>query len=67
MTLKAAGLRKGRRKKISTAAGQNGTSTALNVKDLMQVKELANKLGGLDKLKDTIAVYEELQKIWYAV
>jgi|GEM_PF-4986126 len=67
MTLKAAGLRKGRRKKKAVAAVQNGKSTALNVKDLMQVKELAIKLGGLDKLKDTIAVYEELQKIWYAV
>ena len=67
MTLKAAGLRKGRRKKKATAAGQNGTSTSLNIDDLIQVKELAIKLGGLDKLKDTISVYEELQKIWYAV
>lgn len=66
-TLKAAGLRKGRRKKKAAAAAPNGQTTALNIKDLIQIRELASKLGGIDKLKDTIAVYEELQKIWYAV
>lgn len=67
MTLKAAGLRKGKRKKQVVAASRNGKSIALNIDDVIQVKDLAVRLGGLDKLKDTIAVYEELQKIWYAV
>jgi hypothetical protein len=67
MTLKAAGLRRGRRMRQATAAVTNGKSTTLNVADLIQVKELAIKLGGLERLKETIAVYEELQKIWYAV
>lgn len=68
MTLKAAGLRRGRRrKKQATTAVTNGKSTTLNVADLIQVKEMAIKLGGLKRLKETIAAYEELQKIWYAV
>ena len=67
MTLKAAGLRKGQRKKQQTAAVKNGKSTTLNVADLIQVKEVVIKLGGLERLKETIAVYEELQKIWFAV
>ena len=67
MTLKAAGLRKGRRKKKVVAASKNGKSAALNIEDLIKVKELAVQLGGIERLKETIAVYEELQRIWYAV
>jgi hypothetical protein len=67
MTLKAAGLRKGKRKKQVVAASRNGKSIALNIKDVIQVKNLAVQLGGLERLKETIAVYEELQRIWYAV
>ena len=67
MALKAAGLQKGKRKKQVVAASGNGKSIALNIEDIIQVKELAIKLGGLERLKETIAVYEELQRIWYAV
>lgn len=67
MTLKAAGLRKGSPTKKIVAASKNGKSVALNIEDLIKVKELAVQLGGVERLKETIAVYEELQKIWYAV
>jgi acyl-CoA synthetase (NDP forming) len=67
MTLKAAGLRKGSRTKKVVAASRNGKSVALNIEDLTKVKELAVQLGGIERLKETIAVYEELKKIWYAV
>ena len=73
MTLKAAGLRRGkRRKKVVTAvaakkASRNGKSQTINVNDLIQVRELAIKLGGIDNLKETVAALEELQAIWLGV
>jgi hypothetical protein len=70
LTLKAAGLRKGRRKPTAVAvtnASRNGKSQTYNVNDLIQVKELAIKLGGIDKLKETVAQFEQLRSIWYGV
>jgi hypothetical protein len=66
-TLKAAGLRRGRRKKKAGAAtvgkkvATNGRSHTLSIADLFQVRELVNKLGGADKLKDAVAVLERLR------
>lgn len=73
MTLKAAGLRRGRRRRrvVAVLATQkssgNGKSPPLNVNDLMQVRELATKIGGIDKLKESVAALEKLQSIWFGV
>jgi hypothetical protein len=73
MTLKAAGLRRGRRRKKVAAtvtakkASRNDKGQTINVNDLIQVRELAIKLGGMDKLKESLAALEELQAIWLGV
>jgi hypothetical protein len=73
MTLKAAGLRRGRRRKkavtavVAKKASRNDKGQTINVNDLIQVRELAIKLGGMDKLKESVAALEELQAIWYGV
>lgn len=60
--LKAAGLRRGRRRKKARAAvvPNNGLNHALNLDDLLQVKKLAVRLGGTDKVKQAVAVLERL-------
>ena len=73
MTLKAAGLRRGRRRKKAVTAvaakkaSRNDKGQTINVNDLIQVRELAIKLGGIDKLKESVAALEELQAIWLGV
>src|SRR5262245_34940955 len=51
-TLKAAGMRRGRRRKKEATAkevAKNGRSHALSIADLFKVRELATKLGGTSK------------------
>ena len=63
MTLKAAGLRRGRRKKKVVAAVAARTFTNghdFNIDDLMKVKTLANELGGIAKLKELAAALAKL-------
>jgi hypothetical protein len=73
LTLKAAGLRRGRRrKKVATAvaaqkSSRNGKSQTFNVNDLIQVRKLAAKIGGIEKLKESVAALEKLQSIWIGV
>ena len=73
MTLKAAGMRRRRRRRkvvmavAARQASRNGKSQAFNVDDLIQVRELAAKIGGLDKLKESVAALEKLQSIWFGV
>lgn len=73
MTLKAAGLRRGRRKKKVTAAiavqhpARNGKAQTLNIDHLVLVRELATKIGGIDRLKESVAALEKLQSIWLRV
>jgi len=38
-----------------------------NVNDFTQVRVLATKLGGIDKLKETLAALDKLQSIWFGV
>jgi len=73
MTLKAAGLRKGRRRKKSvTSVAQpkkngNVNGQTLNIDHLILVRKLAAKIGGIEKLKATLANLEKLQGIWFGV
>ena len=65
MTLKAAGLRRGRRRRKGAAmvpikASGNGQGHTLNLDHLLQVKELAAKIGGTDKLKEVFGALERL-------
>jgi hypothetical protein len=62
-TLKAAGLRRGRRrKKVATAVGPKtfANGHALNINELVKVKKLAEELGGTAKLKELAAALERL-------
>ena len=64
MTLKAAGLRRGRRRKKVAAAVATKTSMnghVFNIDDLVKVKKLANELGGTAKLKELAAALERLK------
>ena len=64
MTLKAAGLRRGRRRRKSVAAvaakQQSGNGQSLDIHELLQVKKLADQLGGTGKLKELAAALERL-------
>jgi hypothetical protein len=63
MTLKAAGLRRGRRRRKVAAvvrSGSVGNGHALNVDELVQVKRLADQLGGTEKLKKVLDALEKL-------
>jgi hypothetical protein len=60
-TLKAAGLRRGRRRKKAKAAvvATNGHG-GLNINELVLVKKLAEQLGGTKKLKELVVALERL-------
>jgi hypothetical protein len=61
--LKAAGLRRGRRRKrAATAVGPKTSANghALNINELVKVKKLAEELGGTTKLKELAAALERL-------
>jgi hypothetical protein len=60
MTLKAAGLRRRRRGRKAKAAVANGQVRTFIVTELVQVKKLAEKLGGADKLKELVGTLERL-------
>ena len=66
MTLKAAGLRRGRRRRkgVATVVAKqhsgNGQGHALNLDELLQVKKLADQLGGTAQLKQLTAALERL-------
>ena len=64
MTLKAAGLRKGRRKKkgVPAVAGKQHSSNGhgFSINELLKVKKLAEELGGTAKLKELAAALERL-------
>jgi predicted MarR family transcription regulator len=64
-TLKAAGLRRGRRKRKVVAAvaakQHSGNGDALNINELLQVKQLADNLGCTAKVKELVAALERLQ------
>ena len=62
--LKAAGLRRGRRRKkvqgMVAAARPSANGHGFNIDDLVKVKKLANELGGAAKLKELAAALERL-------
>jgi hypothetical protein len=62
--LKAAGLRRGRRRrKVEVAVGpkkHSGNGRGLNINELVQVKKLAEQLGGTDRLKELVGSLERL-------
>jgi hypothetical protein len=61
MTLKAAGLRKGKRKvRAGGVTKASGNGQALNLDNLIKVKALAAKFGGTEKLKDAVTALERL-------
>jgi hypothetical protein len=64
-TLKDAGLRKGRRRKKVVAAAaakqHSGNGQGLDIHELVQVKKLAEQLGGTGKLKELAAALERLR------
>jgi hypothetical protein len=64
ITLKAAGLRKGKRKvragAVEKKASGNGSIHALNLNELIKVKALAAKFGGTEKLKEAVTALERL-------
>jgi arginine repressor len=59
-TLKAAGLRRGRRRRKVAAAVAEKNGQGLNINELVQVKKLAEQLGGTDRLKELIVALERL-------
>jgi hypothetical protein len=62
-TLKAAGLRRGRRKKAKTgvvATKPSANGHGLDLAELLQVKKLAEQLGGPAKVKELAAALERL-------
>jgi hypothetical protein len=63
-TLKAAGLRRGRRRKkvqgMVAATNPSANGHALNITDLVKVKKLAEELGGTTKLKELATALEKL-------
>ena len=62
-TLKAAGMRRGRRRKGVAAVAATTHSTnghGLNLNELVLVKKLANQLGGAAKVKELAAALEKL-------
>jgi arginine repressor len=63
-TLKAAGLRRGRRRRKSVAAvatkQHSANGQGLNINELVQVKKLADQLGGTAKIKELAAALEKL-------
>jgi hypothetical protein len=63
-TLKAAGLRRGRRRRkgLATVAAKknSGNGQGLNINELLQVKKLAEQLGGAARLKELAAALERL-------
>jgi hypothetical protein len=63
-TLKAAGLRRGRRRRKVAAAvaarQHSGNGQGLDIHELLQVKKLAEQLGGTGKLKELAAALERL-------
>ena len=61
MTLKAAGLRKGKRKvRAVSVTKTSGNGHALDLADLLKVKELAAKFGGTEKLKEAVTALARL-------
>ena len=62
--LKAAGLRRGRRRRKVVAAAaakqHSGNGRGLNINELVQVKKLAEQLGGPARLKELAAALERL-------
>ena len=60
MTLKTAGLKKGKKTAKAVAVAKNGNGHALNLDDLMKAKELAAKFGGTEKLKEAVTALERL-------
>jgi hypothetical protein len=63
MTLKAAGLRRGRRrKKVSSAvaAMPSSNGNGFDINDLVKVKKLADELGGTAKLKELATALAKL-------
>ena len=63
MTLKAAGLRRGRRKKAKTgvvAKTHSGNGHGLDLAELLKVKKLAEELGGTAKVRELAAALERL-------
>jgi arginine repressor len=64
MTLKAAGMRRGRRRRKVVAAvavkRHSGNGHGLDINELVQVKKLADQLGGTAKLKELAAALERL-------
>ena len=60
-TLKAAGLRKGRRKgKVTAAAVSSSNGHGLNMNELLLVKKCAEQLGGISKLKELAIALQRL-------
>ena len=63
MTLKAAGLRRGRRRKkvmMAVVAKASANGHGFDINDLVKVKKLANELGGAAKLKELAVALERL-------
>ena len=61
MTLKSAGLRKGkRRRKGAAVASSNGQNHSVNLDHLLKVKKLADQLGGTSQIKEAMAALERL-------
>jgi hypothetical protein len=63
-TLKAAGMRRGRRRRKGVTAvaatTHAGNGHGLNLNELVLVKKLANQLGGAAKIKELAAALEKL-------
>ena len=63
-TLKAAGLRRGRRRRKVVAAvaakQHSGNGDALDINELLQVKKLADQFGCTAKVKELVAALERL-------
>jgi hypothetical protein len=61
-TLKAAGLRRGKRgrKAGKAVAASNGQGHSFNVNELVQVKKLAEQLGGTQRVKEVATALERL-------
>jgi len=63
ITLKAAGLRRGRRRRkvvAVVAPTHSGNGHSLDINELVKVKKLAEELGGTAKLKELAAALERL-------
>jgi hypothetical protein len=62
-TMKARGKKRGRRGKVATqrAAARNTRASSLTAADLVEAKNFADRLGGVDQMRKAIDLLEQLR------